>query len=112
MESTSYVLSFRMVFFYLVTTGCIFDASLCEISIDKKTYRGSVLYRVVDTPGAVVGEYPRLIFFTHLTRTVYTVLFMLYVQYSTVVHLTINVQVPDTELVLSCVTTSPPPPPR
>ena len=28
MESTSYVLSFRMVFFYLVTTGWIFDISL------------------------------------------------------------------------------------
>ena len=34
MESTSYVLSFRMVFFYLVTTGWIFDISLlCENSI-------------------------------------------------------------------------------
>ena len=28
MESTPYVLSFRMVFFYLVATGCIFDISL------------------------------------------------------------------------------------
>ena len=34
LESTSYVLSFRMVFFYLVTTGWIFDISLlCESSI-------------------------------------------------------------------------------
>ena len=33
MESTSYVLSFRMVFFYLVTTGWIFYiiSLLCEI---------------------------------------------------------------------------------
>ena len=31
MESTSYVLSFRMVRFYLVTTGWIFD--ICESSI-------------------------------------------------------------------------------
>ena len=31
-ESTSCVLSFRMVFFYLVTTGWIFDISLCESS--------------------------------------------------------------------------------
>ena len=30
MESTSYVLSFRMVCFYLVTTGWILDISLCE----------------------------------------------------------------------------------
>ena len=30
MESRSYVLSFRMVFFYLVTTGWIFDISSCE----------------------------------------------------------------------------------
>ena len=35
MESTSYVLSFRMVFFYLVTTGWIFDTSLCENSINQ-----------------------------------------------------------------------------
>ena len=36
MESTSYVLSFRMVFFYLVTTGWIFDISLlCENSINS-----------------------------------------------------------------------------
>ena len=33
MESTSYVLSFRMVFFYLVTTGWIFYISVCEKSI-------------------------------------------------------------------------------
>ena len=32
MESRSYVLSFRMMFFYLVTTGWIFDISLCENS--------------------------------------------------------------------------------
>ena len=32
----SYVLSFRMVFFYLVTTGWIFDnISLCENSINQ-----------------------------------------------------------------------------
>ena len=38
MESTAYVLSFRMVFFvffYLVTTGWIFDISLCENSINS-----------------------------------------------------------------------------
>ena len=38
MESTSYVLSFRMVFFvffYLVTTGWIFDISLCHNSINS-----------------------------------------------------------------------------
>ena len=48
MESTSYVLSFRMVFSYLVTTGWIFDISLCENSInqskmpveDRLFYRG------------------------------------------------------------------------
>ena len=37
METTSYVLSFRMVFFYLVTTGWIFYISLCENSINKKS---------------------------------------------------------------------------
>ena len=35
MESTSYVLSFRMVFFYLGTSGWIFDSSLCENSINQ-----------------------------------------------------------------------------
>ena len=36
MESKSYVFSFRMVFFYLVTTGWIFDFSLlCENSINQ-----------------------------------------------------------------------------
>ena len=35
MESTSYVLSFRMVFCYLVTTGWIFDISLCENLINQ-----------------------------------------------------------------------------
>ena len=35
MESTSYVLSFRMVLFYLVTTGWIFDIGLCENSINQ-----------------------------------------------------------------------------
>ena len=29
MESTSYVLSFRMVSFYVVTTGCFFHTNLC-----------------------------------------------------------------------------------
>ena len=29
------VLSFRMVFFYLVTTGWIFDISFCENSINQ-----------------------------------------------------------------------------
>ena len=33
MESTSYVLSFMSVFFYLVTTSWIFDVTLCENSI-------------------------------------------------------------------------------
>ena len=31
----SYVLSFRMVFFYLSTTGWIFDISLCENSVNQ-----------------------------------------------------------------------------
>ena len=35
MESTSYVISFRMVCFYLVTTGWIFDINLCENSINQ-----------------------------------------------------------------------------
>ena len=51
MESTSYVLSFRMVFFfYLVTTGWIFDISLlCEISIQFNSIQfssSSVFHRL------------------------------------------------------------------
>ena len=42
MESTSYVLSFRTVFFYLVTTGWIFYISLCENSINQSS--GANLY--------------------------------------------------------------------
>ena len=42
MESASYVLSFRMVFFYFVTTGWIFDISLCDNCIFLLTlYCGS-----------------------------------------------------------------------
>ena len=45
MESTSYVFSFRMVYFYLVTTGCIFDMSLlCKKSIyfNQSTNQSSI----------------------------------------------------------------------
>ena len=44
MESTSYVLSFRMVFFYLVTTGWIFyNSLLCEDSINQSNqYKGEL----------------------------------------------------------------------
>ena len=35
MESMLYVFSFRMVFFYLVTTGWIFYISLCENEIGQ-----------------------------------------------------------------------------
>ena len=35
MESTTHVFPLRIVFFYLVTTGWIFDMSLCENSINQ-----------------------------------------------------------------------------
>ena len=41
MESTSYVLPFRMVFVYLATTGWIFDISLCENSINQINHQYS-----------------------------------------------------------------------
>ena len=51
MESTSYVLSFRMVFiFYLVTTGWIFDISLCENSINQ-----SIMIVILDRHPMIVG---------------------------------------------------------
>ena len=34
-ESISYIFLFRMVFFYLVTTGWLFDLNLCENSINQ-----------------------------------------------------------------------------
>ena len=40
---TSYVISFRMVFFYLVTTGWIFYISLCENSINQSIHQKSLL---------------------------------------------------------------------
>ena len=43
MENTPYVLSFRMVFFYLVTTGWIIDISLNKNSDIKKQYNGGSL---------------------------------------------------------------------
>ena len=42
-EITPYVLSFRMVFFYLVTTGWTFDISLCENSINQSINQSSNL---------------------------------------------------------------------
>ena len=45
-ESTSYVFPFRMVFYYLVTTGWIFDISLCENSINQSI---NVKYRILDS---------------------------------------------------------------
>ena len=52
MEGTSYVLSFRMVFFYLVTTGWIFDISLCENSINQKN---KYIHRHAGTPSLGCG---------------------------------------------------------
>ena len=42
MESTSYVLSFRVVFFYLVATGWIFDISLRDNSINSINHKRAV----------------------------------------------------------------------
>ena len=48
MESKSYVLSFRMVFFYLVTTGWIFYISVCDSSINQSiNHYKSLLFRVL-----------------------------------------------------------------
>ena len=45
LDSMLYVLSFRMVFFYLVTTAWIFDISLCDNLINStksnKKYKGT-----------------------------------------------------------------------
>ena len=57
LESTSYVLSFRMVFFYLVTTGWIFDISECEKSINQ-----SINYTITMTINSNVLRIPYLSF--------------------------------------------------
>ena len=46
MESTSYVLSFRMMYFYLVTTGWMFFISLCENSIKEGQCRYDYVHTV------------------------------------------------------------------
>ena len=43
----SYVLSFRMVFFYLVTTGWILDISLCENSINQSIGTSDRYYCII-----------------------------------------------------------------
>ena len=47
---TSYVFSFRMVFFYLVTTGWIFDISLVEISIINHDTRCDIVHLIWACP--------------------------------------------------------------
>ena len=42
-ESTPYALSFRMLFFYLVTTGSIFDISLSENSLNQSNMKRAQL---------------------------------------------------------------------
>ena len=60
MESTPYVLSFRMVFFYLVTTGWIFYISLlCENSTNRKSKLSSqaISFQLKSCTHARIGQY-------------------------------------------------------
>ena len=50
MKSTSYFFPFRMMFFYLVTTGWISDISLCENSINQSTRIALQLHRSLTFP--------------------------------------------------------------
>ena len=50
MKSTSYAISFRIVYFYLVTTSWVFDISLCENSINQSINQ-SCLLQVNETQG-------------------------------------------------------------
>ena len=68
-ESTSYVLSFRMVFFYLVTTGWIFDFSSCENSINQSSQK-------LDVPAGVTQEESHTGFFIHLSSAVRALFFV------------------------------------
>ena len=49
MESASCVFSFRMVFFYLVTTGWICDSSLCVNPINQSINQSSIYACMVNT---------------------------------------------------------------
>ena len=64
MESTSYVFSFRMVFFYLVTTGWIFDiiSLLCKNSINQSCDDLFFLFSLLCVPCCVL-------FFLYFLRT-------------------------------------------
>ena len=62
MESTSYVLSLRMVFFYLVTTGWIFYVNLCKNSINQfKTSTAKTLTHNENTRGQIRLSYTRFV---------------------------------------------------
>ena len=80
LESTSYVLSFKMlVFFYLVTTGWIFDISSCENSINQSINHtkhihcrqsagtGPVVLKVVRVTGAAFPGFIMVHFFMRLS---------------------------------------------
>ena len=61
MGSTSYVLSFRIVFFYLVTTGWIFDIRLCENSINQSISLYPIIqYFSVDCPMRLLFVHPTI----------------------------------------------------
>ena len=56
MESTSYVLSFRTVFFYLVTAGWIFNISLCENSINQLTENAEATKPIPPVDAIIIQE--------------------------------------------------------
>ena len=72
MESTSYVLSFRMVFFYLVNTGWIFYISLRDNSINQINH-GALIYDFpIERQPLITQQYNSLVvvgvFFTRTDR--------------------------------------------
>ena len=58
-----------MVFFYLVTTGWIFDISLCENSINQSSQK-------LDVPAGVTQEESHTGFFIHLSSAVRALFFV------------------------------------
>ena len=61
MENTTCVLSFRMVFFYLVTTGRISDISLCENSTNSKYIHICIIRRDPSREGDAIWRQEALL---------------------------------------------------
>ena len=75
-ESTSYVFPFRMVFFYIVTTGWIFDISLLCVCVCVFSSHSFWTSSSLDVPAGVTQEEGHTGFFIHLLSAVGVLTFL------------------------------------